>query len=414
MSNQIVQPLQGMREGGNTSRRRRSVAGIVLGLLLLVLVASFVGRNKRSALEEETIDPNDPSEVAAQIIGNSEGFGRQVDDLRAHGELSYINNGKEEEYPALAKAIVHHGQGILHRLLYGPPPKPMEGIPMPVDDEYPPDPDGIDDPVNIVQTPPPSPPPDFDQGKLASSIIDESNARYLANLKNANTSGKLASVPETVKMPNWKNAGSVAEANAFDFPSSYIPPDSPRRVSSGRNYWHTLGGENTDGTTGALGGSWPVGSTEGTGPKIDSSADNGASAGDGFVYSTGDDDRFHRARRPRISQPSSSPSASQLLGGKSHEVVVNTQSDNGARGESFSFSTAADAFDCGDHCKQEEQRLSNLSARPQALQQRPRKTLQLLARRKPSKQEALLRMEERFMRRRGAAGMDGDSGPAPI
>eukprot|EP00960_Hanusia_phi_P012843 375376-Hanusia_phi.AAC.1 len=82
----------------------------------------------------------------------------------------------------------------------------MEGIPMPVDDEYPPDPDGIDDPVNIVQTPPPSPPPDFDQvckegtsapallipcpqGKLASSIIDESNARYLANLKNANTSG---------------------------------------------------------------------------------------------------------------------------------------------------------------------------------------------------------------------------------
>jgi len=423
MSNHIVHPLTGMSGVGGASNRRRCWAGIASGFLLLAVVASFIGGDRGRSLEE-VVDPNDPSEVAAQIIGNSEGFGRQVDDLRAHGELPYVNNGKEEQYPALAKAIVHHGEGILHRLLYGPPPKPMEGIPMPVDDEYPPDPDGIDDPVPVVPTPPRSPPLDYDQGKLASSIIDESNARYLSNLQNAKTSGKVASVPESVKMPNWKNAGSVPETNVFDFPASYIPPDSPRRASSGRNYWHTSGGENTDGTAGALGGSWPVGSTAGTGPRIESWADNGATAGEGFVYSTENDDRFHRSQIHWNPQSSSSPPAAQQLGKKPHHMVlVDTKNDNGARGESFSISTQADAFDCGDHCQEEEEQQkkqdeekkssSQLAARPQALQQR-RRSYQQLTRRRPSKQDALLRLEERFSRRRGAAGMDGDSGPAPI
>ena len=62
---------------GGASNRRRCWAGIASGFLLLAVVASFIGGDRARSLEE-VVDPNDPSEVAAQIIGNSEGFGRQV------------------------------------------------------------------------------------------------------------------------------------------------------------------------------------------------------------------------------------------------------------------------------------------------------------------------------------------------
>lgn len=284
---------------------RRAVVGFAGAALVVaaVVAAATVDRPGQGATLRIVLkDEGDPSDVAAQIIASAKGFNREVDDLVPHDDpASPPDTRLEQNYPQLAESIVKHGSGILYRLIHGAPVEPMEGIPMPVDDEDPPDADGMDEGGEPPQTTP-QPDPSADQGALAESIIQDSNKAREQNLMQANTSGAVKPVAPSSVRVMWPNNGAEAESNALDYSEepAHKDPDDPSRplmgtawAKGGRNYWRVNdAGENIDTIMkdgamvqqlGALGGGYAQSTTEGLGPAISESQDNGALAADHFT-----------------------------------------------------------------------------------------------------------------------------------
>ena len=303
---------------------------------------------------------------------------------------------QEKSYPQLAESIVKHGSGILDRLINGPPKQQMEGIPMPVDDEDPPDADGLDDDAGgePPQTTPP-PDPSADQGDVAAAIIEDSNKARSEVLASADTNGEVDhNAPSASPRVAWLNAGAEPEANAYNYEGDpgYTDPDSPSRPNmgtgwqkGGRNYWRVnVGGENEDTRMvngspvqqlGALGGGYAPGSSAGLGPAVDERDDNGATGGEEFTIDTKQDDEFHGSPSSwlpvQTATQQTGATAADTGNGLSDEayladlgkkgpstrpvpgaaLTIDESADNAAAGDDFSFSTAkADSFDCGDDC----------------------------------------------------------------
>ena len=203
-------------------------------VVLAVLAAATVDRQGQGTTVRTVLkDAGDPSDVAAQIIASANGFNRQVDDLVPHDDPASPDDTRlEQNYPQLAESIVKHGSGILYRLIHGAPVEQTEGIPMPVDDEEPPDADGMDD--DAGGEPPqttPLPDPSADQGELAESIIQDSNKAREQNLMQANISGAVAPVEPSSVPVLWPDSGAVAESNALDYSEdpAHKDPDDPSR-----------------------------------------------------------------------------------------------------------------------------------------------------------------------------------------
>jgi len=183
--------------GGGSGRAgfRRAVVGFAGAALVVaaVLAAATVNQEGRSAALRTVLkEQGDPSDVAAHIIASAKGFNREVDDLVPHDDpKSPVDTRLESNYPQLAESIVKHGSGILYRLIHGKPDEPQaEGIPMPVDDEEPPDADGMDaDAGGELPQTTPAPDPSADQGSVAEAIIQDSNRAREENLAQADTNG---------------------------------------------------------------------------------------------------------------------------------------------------------------------------------------------------------------------------------
>ena len=171
---------------------RRTVVCLAGASLAVVVVLATVGREgKGAAIRTMLVDEDDPGDVAAQIIASANGFNREVDDLMPHDDPpAPADTRLEANYPQLAESIVKHGRGVLYRLLHGAPDEPTEGIPMPVDDEDPPDADGLDE--DAGGEPPqttPMPDPSADQSGVAEAIIQGSNEAREELLAGADTNG---------------------------------------------------------------------------------------------------------------------------------------------------------------------------------------------------------------------------------
>jgi len=373
-------------------------AGAAL-VVAAVLAAATVNREGQGATGRTVLtDQGDPSDVAAQIIASAKGFNRDVDDLVPHDDPeSPTDTRLESNYPQLAESIVKHGSGILYRLIHGAPEEQMEGIPMPVDDEEPPDADGLDADAGgePPQTTPP-PDPSADQGSLAESIIQDSNKAREENLADADINGEPVKVDPASVSVSWSNAGAEAENNAYNYgeDSAHKDPDDPARplmgtayAKGGRNYWRVNdAGENIDTKMvdgaevqqlGALGGGYAPSSTNGLGPAVSEAIDNGALTTDQFTIDTSQDDGFHGSASSWLpiqtaTEQTGATAADTGNGlndqaylsdfgkkGPSSKIVpgaaltVTDEADNAGAGEQFSISTvSADAFDCGDDCVQ--------------------------------------------------------------
>jgi len=171
---------------------RRTVVCVAGASLAAAAVLAAVGRDGTTVAGRPVlVEQGAPSDVAAQIIASARGFNREVDDLVPHDDPpAPADTRLEANYPQLAESIVKHGRGVLYRLLHGPPEDVAEGIPMPVDDEDPPDADGLD--ADAGGEPPqttPQPDPSADQGGVAEAIIAGSNAAREQLLADADTNG---------------------------------------------------------------------------------------------------------------------------------------------------------------------------------------------------------------------------------
>lgn len=185
-----------LTQGGHGRARavafRRTVVCVAGASLAAVAVIAAVGRDGTAAAGRPVlVEQGAPSDVAAQIIASAQGFNREVDDLVPHDDPpAPADTRLEANYPQLAESIVKHGRGVLYRLLHGPPEDVTEGIPMPVDDEEPPDADGLDE--DAGGEPPqttPQPDPSADQGGVAEAIIAGSNTAREELLADADTNG---------------------------------------------------------------------------------------------------------------------------------------------------------------------------------------------------------------------------------
>lgn len=185
-----------------SSVRARRVASGVLACMCLTGVVVWVSRagerGRRSVLAEM-----DPSQAAAKIIAGAEGFHRKEEDFKTDDPV-IENSGAEENYAAVASAIVFHARDTLDRLLgkiSTPPVPPDFSIPMPESDD------------------------DTEKG-------DQPQASQQS----------LAAAPPAqpvIETPRWTNVGAITEDNVFAYPDTYIPPDAPEKQLQGRNYWHT-------------------------------------------------------------------------------------------------------------------------------------------------------------------------------
>ena len=225
-------PAAGER-GRRAAAFRRAVAcmaGCAGAALVVAVVLGASGGGRGETTRTVLANEGDPSDVAARIIASAKGFNREVDDLVPHEDPEAPGDTRlEANYPALAESIVKHGRGIVYRLIHGPPKQEMEGIPMPVDDEEPPDEDGLDD--DAGGEPPqttPTPDPSADQGGVAEDIIVDSNKAREQNLVQADTNG-LCPPRRSFPQPERRALRACVQRQAW------VPAQLPAPMSRARH-----------------------------------------------------------------------------------------------------------------------------------------------------------------------------------